>query len=352
MVSGPESVSFMVLAIQSCRVQTRIKYQRSFCHHHRLEKALSPEPSSAHVHVAMPPSKEEAEARLQARKPIPKPVPAYLSKEGSPLKVDESLYSRIREAPRSTIEKFTVPIRSGRAWKAPAGSIVRISTPEGPQVGDLNIWNAHNPRERFWASRTKQLHASHVSTYDGLWSIIPYMRRLVTILDDSLSWYGEDEHGGRVHDLLGTGCDPYINAILSGGAYDFQCKSNLTRAVLPFGLAEHDVHDVINIFQVTGLDEHGRYFMNPCPAQKGDYIEFLAEQDVLMALSTCPGGDLSLWGFGADSEKEMIKCCRPLNVEVYKLEDESFLQTNGWKTAEVSPYKGMHGMAIPVGEKQ
>jgi uncharacterized protein YcgI (DUF1989 family) len=30
-----------------------------------------------------------------------------------------------------------LPIRSGRAWKAPAKSIIRISTPEGPQVGTL-----------------------------------------------------------------------------------------------------------------------------------------------------------------------------------------------------------------------
>jgi uncharacterized protein YcgI (DUF1989 family) len=115
------------------------------------------------------------------------------------------------------------------------------------------------------------------------------MRPLCTIIADSLSWYGQDEHGGRVHDLLGTRCDPYINTVLSGGQYNYQCHSNLTRAVHPFGLAESDVHDVINIFQVTGLDEQGRYFMNPCPAEKGDHIEFLAEQDLLMALSksTC-----------------------------------------------------------------
>ena len=111
------------------------------------------------------------------------------------------------------------------------------------------------------------------------------MRPLVTIIADSLSWYGVDENGGRVHDLLGTRCDPYINNVLSDGQYDFHCHSNLTRAVLPFGLNESDVHDVINLFQVTGLDEQGRYFMSPCPAQAGDYIEFFTEQDVLMALS-------------------------------------------------------------------
>lgn len=226
--------------------------------------------------------------RLRNRKPIPKPVPAYLPTAGSPLTVDANLYSSIQQAPRVLVDEFTLPIRSGRAWRAPAGSIVRISTPEGPQVGDLNIWNAHNPRERFWASRTRQLHASHVSTHDRLWSCLPYMRPLVTIISDTLSWYGEDEHGGRVHDLLGTRCDPYINSVLSGGEYDFHCHSNLTRAVLPFGLAESDIHDVINIFQVTGLDAKGRYFMNPCPAKRGDHIEFLAEQDILMALSMLP----------------------------------------------------------------
>lgn len=171
-------------------------------------------------------------------------------------------------------------------------------------AGDLNIWNAHNPRERFWASRTKQLHASHVTTYDRLWSCLPYMRPLATIIADSLSWYGEDEHGGRVHDLLGTRCDPYINTVLSGGTYDFHCHSNLTRAVAPYGLNESDVHDVINLFQVTGLDEQGRYFMNPCPAQAGDYIEFLAEQDVLMALSMMASALRSVRGDNSDNSKQ------------------------------------------------
>jgi len=49
--------------------------------------------------------------------------------------------------------------------------------------------------------------------------------------------------------------------MLTGEDFDFHCHSNLTRAVLPFGLVESDVHDVLNVFQVTGLDREGRYFM-------------------------------------------------------------------------------------------
>ena len=84
------------------------------------------------------------------------------------------------------------------------GQLCKLSTPYGPQVGDLNIFSLHNPRERFWAARTRQLHASHVSVGDRLWSNLPYLRPLVTIVADSLKDYGVDEVGGRCHDLLGT----------------------------------------------------------------------------------------------------------------------------------------------------
>lgn len=284
----------------------------------------------------------------------PPPQPAYQATPGSILHTDRAFYETIAKADRKQLESFTVPIRSGRAWTVPAGSIVRLSTPEGPQVGDLNIWNAHNPRERFWAARTRQLHASHVSTYDRLWSCLPYLRPMVTIIGDSLSDYGVDEYGGRCHDLLGTRCDPYVNKMLTGDSYDFHCHSNLTRAVAPFGLTEFDVHDVINVFQVTGLNGDGKYFMEASPAKKGDFIEFFAEQDVLIALSTCPGGDLSTWGWGEGGageegeKKSMLDCCRPLKVETWSLVDRSVL--GGWREPLPPDYGGLHGMKVPLGE--
>ena len=139
------------------------------------------------------------------------PRPAY---ESSNLRADPTLYTRIASTAntpgtRIPTAKFLVPIRSGKAWSVPQGSICRITTPEGPQVGDLNIWNRHNPRERFWAARTRQLYRSHVSRLDRLWSCLPYLRPMVTIVADSLEGYGVDGVGGRVHDLLGTRCDPY-----------------------------------------------------------------------------------------------------------------------------------------------
>jgi uncharacterized protein len=267
---------------------------------------------------------------------------AYRAVAGSVLEPNTDFYDKLvtSESGRKNIESFVVPVRSGRAWKVPAGQIFRITTPEGPQVGDLNLWNAHNPNERFWASRTRQLQGAHVSTHDRLWSNLPYMRPLATIIDDSLSDYGTDEHGARIHDLLGTRCDPYITKLLTGKDADHHCHSNLIRAVAPHGLTEQDVHDVLNVFQVTGLNHDEKYFMKASPAKIGDYIEFYAEIDLLCAISTCPGGDLSipLWG---SSDDDLLSVCRPLNVEIYSV-DESLL--DGWSKPECSPYEGSHGL--------
>ncbi|KAL7271632.1 hypothetical protein RUND412_005596 [Rhizina undulata] len=283
------------------------------------------------------------------------PLPAYRATEGSILLPDRDFYTRIAATAstpgaRELVEKFTIQIRSAEAWVVPKGHVCRLTTPEGPQVGDLNLWNLHNPRERFWAARTRQLQRAHVEVFDRLWSTLPYLRPMVTVTGDSLAGY-KDEVGGRVHDLLGTRCDPYVDKMLTGEDFDFHCHSNLTRAVLPHGLTEFDVHDVLNVFQVTGLNANDQYYMEPCPAKPGDYFEFFAEMDVLCALSACPGGDLSTWGWGEGSEGvDMVDCCRPLGVEVYKLTQEGVL--GGWEEPKYARYGGVHGVTMPVFKRE
>jgi hypothetical protein len=270
---------------------------------------------------------------------------AYQSKAGSALDVDKEFYRRIAQdtAGRRLVDSFVIPIRTGRAWKVPAGHVFRIVAVEGPQVGDLNLWNLANPRERLWASRTRQLQAAHVTVFDRLWSTLPYLRPMVTITSDSLAGYGVDEYGGRIHDLLGTRCDPYVNRMLTGEDFDHCCHSNLVRAVAPHGLTELDVHDVLNVFQCTGLNSQDKYFMRASPVRTGEHLEFFAEIDLLGALSTCPGGDLSvpLWGPEA---RDPLEVCRPLGIEVYAL-DDNLLQ--GWKPPSVAAYGGAHGLRLP-----
>ena len=220
---------------------------------------------------------------------MPAPRVIYQPKAGSPIDVDREFYGRLGEETetRSLIEEFVAPIRSGRAWPVLAGQICRIVVVEGAQVADFNAWNLTNPRERFWAARTKQLHRAHVTTFDRLWSCLPYLRPMLTITGDSVD-YPLDEDRAGCHDLLGTRCDPYVHKLLNGEDFDYSCHSNLVRAITPYHLDESDVHDVLNIFQVTGLTRDDRYFVKPSPAKQGDYSNFRRDRPALRDFHLSP----------------------------------------------------------------
>ncbi|CAN5311156.1 urea carboxylase-associated family protein [soil metagenome] len=240
------------------------------------------------------------------------------------------------------IAEVLVAPRDAEAFEVPAGHFFRIVGVEGPQVGDLNLWNAHDLSERFFSGKTRQLHATHVSTGDRLWSSLPSLRPMATISHDTLAWYGFDADGGGIHDVIGTRCDPYTNRLLSGGDYHHCCHSNLTRALakakgMPVEEAEMHVHDVLNVFMCTGFtrDTH-QYFMKASPVRPGDFIEFFAEIDLLGALSACPGGDCST------THSSDTAACYPLKVEIFRTEPELLA---GWVSPQPSAYPRTHGMA-------
>ena len=153
-----------------------------------------------------------------------------------------------------------------------------------------NVWNLQDPKEHFYSSKTRQIHATHISTGDRLWSNMPFLRPLATITRETIG-YGFDADGAGVHDCIGSRCDPYTHHLMTGCNSNVCCHSNLTRAAVKAGLEEADVHDVLNVFMCTGFtkDTH-QYFTKPSPVQVGDYLEFLAETDLLVAASTCPQG--------------------------------------------------------------
>ncbi|MCB1396106.1 MAG: DUF1989 domain-containing protein [Rhodobacter sp.] len=253
---------------------------------------------------------------------------------------DLALYARARAGARKTGE-VVVPPRDGRAFRVPAGSFFRISCPDGAQVGDLNLFNANDLSERFYSGKTRALHGTHLTVGDRMWSSFPALRPMATITADTLDWYGVDTYGGRVHDVIGTRCDPYTHWLLSGGdRYHHCCHSNLTRALSAEGVvpeqAEGLVHDVLNVFMCTGFTaDTGQYFMKASPVRRGDYLEFFAEIDLLGVLSACPGGDC-----GSEHSSDAA-ACHPLLVEVFA-PDPADLQ--GWTPPPINGYDRSHGL--------
>lgn len=281
---------------------------------------------------ARPSAPEDAEARRAIAPVICYPVDTL---PAAPM----ALYSAAREG-LSLVDTVTAPARDAASFTVPAGHFCRIVSVDGPQVGDLNLWNAHDLSERFFSGKTRALHGTHVTTGDRLWSNLPHLRPMATVTHDTLGWYGIDEYGGSVHDVIGTRCDPYTHNLLSGGQYHHCCHSNLTRALadhtgLPLFQAEPHVHDVLNVFMCTGFTlDTGQYFMKASPVRPGDYFEFFAEIDLLGALSACPGGDCS------SEHSSDTAACHPLEIQILKPAAGAL---QGWQTPAANGYDRSHG---------
>ena len=239
------------------------------------------------------------------------------------------------------IDEVLIPPRDAKTFNVEKGNFFRIESVEGPQVGDLNLFQANNFDEKFYSGKTRALYGTHISVGDKMFSSFPYLRSLATVTWDTLDWYDYDEDGGSVHDVIGTRCDPYTSKLLSGNDYHYCCHSNLTRALvneksMDIKDAEKIVHDVLNVFMLTGFtNDTNQYFMKASPARPGDYLEFFAETDLLGVLSACPGGDC-----GSEHSSDVAKCF-PLRVSIWNV-DKKFLQ--GIQFSDISSYKGDHGL--------
>lgn len=273
----------------------------------------------------------DAEERRQVRPVICYPVDSLAQPDLPSYRTARKGWEKLSET--------IVPPREARCFDVPAGHFFRIVSIEGSQVGDLNLWAVDDLGERFYSGKTRALHGTHLSTGDRLWSSFPYLRPMATITEDTLDWYGFDEWGGSVHDVIGTRCDPYTHRLLAGGDYHHCCHSNLTRALAdrmdrPRQSVEPAVHDVLNVFMCTGFTrDTGQYFMKASPVRPGDFLEFFAEIDLIGALSACPGGDCST------EHSSDAASCHPLLVEVYKPAEPP----RGWTSPPRSGYDRSHG---------
>jgi hypothetical protein len=124
------------------------------------------------------------------------------------------------------------------------------------------------------------------------------------------------------------------------------CCVLLKMLSLYIGLRSHNSHITSYVYFVLFCspallrftkDTH-QYFTKPSPVQVGDYIEFIAEIDLLVSASTCPQGDVSI-ACGSTEEPKVY----PLSVEVYEI-DSTLLKEYGWRPSPSNGYTGNHGI--------
>lgn len=186
-------------------------------------------------------------------------------------------------------QEILVPAKYGKAFPVERGQIMRVTQQHGPQVVDVNVFNADNHKEHFWAGRTRIIEAAHLTIGHRLWSVEPWMNSMFTIVADTVT--GQiTERGARFHDMWYPRCNNGYTQLHYGETGRRTCHVNMLEAGEPFGIPEYLIHDTINLFQRSGLDrDSDTYFAEPTASKVTDYVDLRADMDCLVIISACPG---------------------------------------------------------------
>ena len=228
-------------------------------------------------------------------------------------RLDKTFYDEVRAAKPGyrLVERFVIPGFSGRGFTLKAGQTFRVIQEEGPQVGDVVLYNAQDPRESFRSVPTWALEGWFLKRDTRLWSDLPWLRPMATCVEETLDF--KRPNCEYHHQVVASQCSPEAVEMRWGQVGINVCRLNLLQAIEPFGLTDQDIFDNLDVFQNWVLDTRsGRFANAPNDWGAGEYIEFYAEMDLIVGISVCPTGDNTRnWAiYGED-------VVLPLGIEVY-----------------------------------
>lgn len=204
---------------------------------------------------------------------------------------------------KEILKEFIITRCEARAFEVLKGRILRVIAVEGKQVGDMTALNLHDFRETFSAIWTSSANDRCLTKAKNLYAGPPTFRKMFDLVEDK---YG-------VHWVHGR-CTRQMYELVHGIENHGNCHDNIAEVLGAYGISEYDVPlGTFNIFMNGRFDEDGRYFFDPPLIEKGDSVDFLAEMDLLVAISACPD-DLSTINDYTP---------KPLKVEIFRADTES-----------------------------
>lgn len=175
-----------------------------------------------------------------------------------------------------TIEKQT-----GDAFTIKAGQKLKVIDPNGEQVSDMVLFNAHDIREKISSGKTFDFEESIlISKGNFLWS--NRSNKMVEIVEDT---------NGR-NDFLLAPCSPETFKIMyNHSGYHPSCFENLSSNLKSYGIEADEVPTAFNIFMNVQFDSKGGISVQPPMSQPGDYVIFEAKMDLIVGLTACSAED-------------------------------------------------------------
>jgi urea carboxylase-associated protein 1 len=181
----------------------------------------------------------------------------------------------------ATAPALDLTILPGEPWTGilPTGGRLRFTDIAGTQSADTLFYAASDPAERYSSADTVRAQ-SNIFLTTGSVLLSSRGRPLVHIVADTC---------GR-HDTVGGACSAESNTCRFGvhTRYMHNCRDNFLVGLARHGLGKRDLVPNINFFMHVPVTDAGRLDIVDGISKPGDYIEVVADMDVLVVLSNCP----------------------------------------------------------------
>ena len=195
------------------------------------------------------------------------------------------------------IHDFEIAARTPWSHGLLKGQRLRLIDSHGQQAVDTMFYNARDYLERYSAQDTLREQGS-AYVVEGTALISNEGRVIARIVANT----------GGPHDTSAGCCSCESNSVRFGHhtRYQHACRENFALEVSRYGMTKRDIHPNVNFFMNVPVDPDGSLVVVDGVSKPGDYVDLVAEMDILVVISNCPQINNPCNGFFPTSVRALI----------------------------------------------
>lgn len=184
--------------------------------------------------------------------------------------------SRTRE---NAVQEHFIPAEAPWSGVVRKGQTIRIEDSYGQQAIDTLFYRADDVSERYSNQDTMRAQGA---AYIGVGT------KIISSEDNVMLCMTADTCGR--HDTSAGACSCESNTVRFGHAtkYLHACRDNFVLEVTKHGMSKRDIVPNINFFMNVPIKPDGEMTIVDGISSPGDFVELVAEMDVLCVISNCP----------------------------------------------------------------
>lgn len=177
------------------------------------------------------------------------------------------------------IYDFEIPARKPWSHVLRKGQTLRLIDSHGQQAVDTLFYSAHDVSERYSAQDTLREQGS-AYVVEGTRLFSSEGRVMARVVANT----------GGVHDTSAGACSCESNTVRFGHHVKYQhaCRENFVLEVAKYGMSKRDIVPNINFFMCVPIEPDGNLAIVDGESKPGDYVDLVAEMDLLCVISNCP----------------------------------------------------------------